>query len=147
MGGPGRKQSNDRRSSSTSFERNRIQDCQTACGRYIRLVVAAGPLPALIPMQVLKIILICAEVVMLFNLLIIVHELGHYLAARWRGLVVERFGVWFGKPIWKKEIGGVQYCLGTVPAGGVVALPQMAPMEAIEGTSETAPENMPRVSP
>jgi regulator of sigma E protease len=83
----------------------------------------------------------------LFNLLIIVHELGHFLAARWRGLVVERFGVWFGKPIWKKEIGGVEFCLGTIPAGGFVALPQMAPMEVIEGSSETARENLPPVSP
>src|SRR2546426_9792412 len=146
MRGPGRKQSNDRRSSSTSFERNRIQDCQTACGRYIRLVVAAGPLPALIPMQVLKIILICAEVVMLFNLLILVHELGHYLAARWRGLVIDRFGIWFGKPIWKKKINGVDFCLGCIPAGGYVALPQMAPMEAIEGKTESARESLPPVS-
>jgi regulator of sigma E protease len=98
-------------------------------------------------MHILKVIFILLEVLVLFNLLIIVHELGHFLAARWRGLVVERFGVWFGKPIWKKEIGGVQYCLGTIPAGGFVALPQMAPMEVIEGTSETARESLPPVSP
>ncbi|PYK59307.1 MAG: RIP metalloprotease RseP [Verrucomicrobia bacterium] len=97
-------------------------------------------------MQVLKIILICAEVVMLFNLLIIVHELGHYLAARWRGLVVERFGIWFGKPIWKKKINGVDFCLGCIPAGGYVALPQMAPMEAIEGKNEAERQNLPPVS-
>src|SRR5205823_10728469 len=96
---------------------------------------------SLIPMQVLKIILICAEVVMLFNLLIIVHELGHYLAARWRGLVIERFGIWFGKPIWKKKINGVDFCLGCIPAGGYVALPQMAPMEAIEGKNEAERQN------
>src|SRR5882672_10050844 len=65
-------------------------------------------------MHIFKVIFILLEVLVLFNLLIIVHELGHFLAARWRGLVVERFGVWFGKPIWKKEIGGVQYCLGTI---------------------------------
>jgi len=98
-------------------------------------------------MYILKVIFILLEVLVLFNLLIIVHELGHFLAARWRGLVVERFGVWFGKPIWKKEIGGVVYCLGTIPAGGFVALPQMAPMEVIEGTSETARENLPPISP
>jgi regulator of sigma E protease len=98
-------------------------------------------------MYILKVIFILLEVLVLFNLLIIVHELGHFLAARWRGLVVERFGVWFGKPIWKKEIGGVEFCLGTIPAGGFVALPQMAPMEVIEGSSETARENLPPVSP
>lgn len=79
-------------------------------------------------------------VVMIFNVIIFVHELGHFLAARWRGLQVDRFQIWFGKPIWKKTINGVQYGLGWIPAGGFVALPQMAPMESIEGgnTSETS---------
>ena len=51
----------------------------------------------------LRVIFILLEVVVLFNLLIVVHELGHFLAARWRGLFIEKFGVWFGKPIWKKN--------------------------------------------
>ena len=68
------------------------------------------------------------EVLLLFNLIIIAHELGHFLATRWRGLVGEKFGIWFGKPIWKKTIGGVEYSLGCIPAGGFVALPQLAPM-------------------
>jgi regulator of sigma E protease len=76
------------------------------------------------------------EVLLLFNLIIIAHELGHFLAARWRGLVVEKFGIWFGKPLWKKTIGGVEYSLGSIPAGGFVALPQLAPMEAVEGRSD-----------
>ena len=54
-------------------------------------------------MVILKILFIVIEVLVLFNLLIIVHELGHFLAARWRGMVVDRFGIWFGKPIWEKE--------------------------------------------
>ena len=58
--------------------------------------------------QVLRTSLIVLEVVVLFNLLIIVHELGHFLAARWRGLVIEKFGVWFGKPLWKKTVKGVE---------------------------------------
>ena len=55
---------------------------------------------------------ILIEVLLLFNLIIIAHELGHFLAARWRGLVVEKFGIWFGKPLWKKTMGGVEYSLG-----------------------------------
>ena len=88
-------------------------------------------------MTILHYIFIALEVVLLFNLLIGVHELGHFLAARWRGLKVDRFAIWFGKPIWKKKINGVEYALGWIPAGGYVALPQMATMEAIEGKSET----------
>ena len=85
---------------------------------------------------VLKFIGILLEVVLIFNLLIIVHELGHFLAAKWRGLYIEGFGIWFGKPIWKKKINGVTYSLGCIPAGGFVKLPQLAPMEALEGETD-----------
>src|SRR5512136_3145362 len=97
-------------------------------------------------MSILKVIFILLEVLLLFNLLIFVHELGHFLAARWRGLRIDRFAIWFGKPIWKKKIGGVEYALGTIPAGGYVSLPQMATMEAIEGKSERSGEPLPPIS-
>src|ERR1700716_42424 len=83
-----------------------------------------------------RIILIVFEVLIIFNLLIVVHELGHFLAARGRGLYIEKFGVWFGKPLWKKTINGVQYSLGSLPFGGFVALPQLAPMDIIEGKAD-----------
>jgi len=95
----------------------------------------------------LKFLFICLEVVLLFNLLIIVHELGHFLAARWRGLVVEKFAIWFGKPIWSKTIGGVEYRLGSIPAGGYVAIPQLAPMEVLEGPVEHDRSQLPPVKP
>ena len=82
---------------------------------------------------ILQVILLIFVVLMIFNIIIFVHELGHFLAGKWRGLQIDRFQIWFGRPIWKKEINGVQYGLGWIPAGGFVALPQMAPMEAIEG--------------
>ncbi len=92
-------------------------------------------------------LLIAVEVVFIFNLLIVVHELGHFLAARWRGLVVDEFGIWFGKPIWRRKIGDVWFSLGSVPAGGFVKLPQLAPMEAIEGDTEDRLEPLPPISP
>lgn len=97
--------------------------------------------------EILKFLFICLEVVLLFNLLIVVHELGHFLAARWRGLVVEKFAIWFGKPIWSKTIGGVEYRLGSIPAGGYVAIPQLAPMEALEGKVESDRSTLPAVKP
>src|SRR5881296_4389505 len=97
-------------------------------------------------MYILNFIFILLEVLLLFNLLIFVHELGHFLAARWRGLKIERFAVWFGKPIWQKTINGVVYCLGSIPAGGYVALPQMASMEVIEGKSEPPEQKLPPIS-
>ncbi|MBL9127844.1 MAG: PDZ domain-containing protein, partial [Verrucomicrobiales bacterium] len=98
-------------------------------------------------MEIIKVIVILLEVLLFFNLMIVVHELGHFLAARWRGLVVERFGIWFGKPIWQKKINGVWYSWGSIPFGGFVALPQLAPMEAVEGRSEFDKSQLPPITP
>ena len=95
----------------------------------------------------LKVIGILLEVVLLFNLLIVVHELGHFFAAKWRGLKVEKFAIWFGKPLWSKTIGGVEYRLGSIPAGGFVAIPQLAPMEALEGETNEKGEDLPPARP
>ena len=97
-------------------------------------------------LHIARVILIVFEVLALFNLLIIVHELGHFLAARWRGLYIEKFGVWFGKPIWKKTINGVEYSLGSLPFGGFVALPQLAPMDIIEGKADVDRAQLPKIS-
>jgi regulator of sigma E protease len=96
--------------------------------------------------NILNFIFILLEVVLLFNLLIVVHEVGHFLAAKWRGLVIEGFGIWFGKPLWQKKIGGVNYSLGSIPAGGFVKLPQLMD-SAIEGESEFAGRELPRLKP
>ncbi len=96
--------------------------------------------------SVLKFIGICIEVLLIFNLLIFVHELGHFLAAKWRGLHVQEFALWFGKPLWRKKIGGVWYAINSIPAGGYVKLPQMAPMEAIEGESDIPRDQLKDIS-
>lgn len=80
-------------------------------------------------------------VILFFNLMIFVHELGHFLAGKWRGAYIDRFQIWFGKPIWQKKIGGVQWGVGWIPAGGFVSLPQMEDMEKIEGTADV-PSNL-----
>ncbi len=97
-------------------------------------------------LHALRILFILLEVIVLFNLLIVVHEIGHFLAARWRGLVIEKFGIWFGKPLWKKTVNGVQYSLGSLPFGGFVALPQLAPMDIIEGETDVDRAKLPPIS-
>jgi regulator of sigma E protease len=98
-------------------------------------------------LNILRVGLIVVEVLLIFNLLIIVHELGHFLAARWRGLHVDKFGVWFGRPILKRTIGGVEFSLGWIPAGGFVLLPQMATMEAVEGKAGVSGSDLPPIKP
>src|SRR5216117_2003373 len=97
-------------------------------------------------LHITRVLFILLEVLVLFNLLIVVHEVGHFLAARWRGLYIEKFGIWFGKPIWKKTINGVQYSLGSLPFGGFVALPQLAPMDIIEGKADMDRARLPKIS-
>ena len=101
---------------------------------------------AMLP-KILNTALILIEVLLIFNLLIVVHELGHFLAARWRGLVIDEFGIWFGKPVWRKKLGSVWFSLGSIPAGGFVKLPQLAPMDAIEGDTEEREAPLPPISP
>src|ERR1043166_1479788 len=97
-------------------------------------------------LHIARVLFILLEVLILFNLLIVVHELGHFRAARWRGLYIEKFGIWFGKPLWKKTINGVQYSLGSIPFGGFVALPQLAPMDVIEGKADVDRARLPKIS-
>ncbi len=96
--------------------------------------------------DIIRVIIIAIEVLLVFNFMILIHEWGHFLAARWRGLHIEKFQIWFGKPLWSKTINGVQYGLGSIPAGGFVALPQMAPMDAIEGGMDN-PKPLPSITP
>jgi regulator of sigma E protease len=98
-------------------------------------------------LNILRVGLIVFEVLLIFNLLIIVHELGHFLAARWRGLHVDKFGVWFGRPILRRTVGGVEFSLGWIPAGGFVLLPQMATMEAVEGKAGVSGSDLPPIKP
>lgn len=78
-------------------------------------------------------------VVLLFSLAIFVHELGHYLAARRLGLVIDTFAIGFGPALWKRKIGGTVYKICLIPFGGYVALPQLDPagMEVVQGDNAT----------
>jgi regulator of sigma E protease len=80
-----------------------------------------------------------AIVAVLFGLTIFVHELGHYLVARWCGLVVETFSIGFGPALWKRKINGIVYKIGWIPFGGYVALPQLDPagMSLVQGSGES----------
>ena len=85
-------------------------------------------------------------IILFFGGSIFVHELGHFIAARRRGVKVTRFSIGFGPAIWsRKAADGVEYRLAWIPLGGYVALPQLADLAAIEGESETT-EPLPPLS-
>ncbi|MSU69461.1 MAG: RIP metalloprotease RseP [Opitutaceae bacterium] len=86
-------------------------------------------------------------IVVFFGGSIFVHELGHFLAARRRGVHVARFSIGFGPAIWSR-VGrdGVEYRLSWIPFGGYVALPQLADLSGIEGESNVNVHRLPPVS-
>lgn len=86
-------------------------------------------------------------VVLFFGGSIFVHELGHFLAARRRGVVVERFSIGFGPAIWSRRgKDGVEYRIAWFPLGGYVLLPQLADLGALEGESNLNASKLPPVS-
>lgn len=59
-------------------------------------------------------------VLILLSLLIVVHEAGHLLAARWAGIPVAEFSVGLGPKLWTRRRRGVEYALRALPLGGFV---------------------------
>lgn len=60
--------------------------------------------------------------IILLGLLIFVHELGHFLVAKYFGVRVETFSLGFGKKIFKYKRGDTEYCISLFPLGGYVKM-------------------------
>jgi len=95
----------------------------------------------------LTIIYTLAIVILLLGATIFVHELGHYLVARWCGMVVDVFSIGFGHAIWKRKVGDITYKIGWIPFGGYVALPQMDPTHSAAATGEKEQRQLPPAAP
>ena len=72
---------------------------------------------------------------------IFIHELGHFLAARQRGLIITRFSIGFGPKLFGWTRNGVEYRLSAIPFGGYVALPQLSDMGRLEGNESRETED------
>lgn len=83
-------------------------------------------------METLITVLAIAACVLLFSFAIFIHEFGHFLAARWRGLRVDAFSIGFGPVLWRKNFRGVEWRISAIPFGGYVAIPDVDP----EGTAK-----------
>lgn len=64
------------------------------------------------------------------SVLIVVHEAGHYLAARRFGMGVERFSIGFGPVLFAFRRGDTEFAISALPLGGYVKIAGMAPGEA-----------------
>ena len=60
--------------------------------------------------------------ILIFGILIAIHEFGHFTAAKACGVRVEEFAIGMGPVLWKKQKGETQYSLRAVPLGGFCAM-------------------------
>ena len=60
--------------------------------------------------------------ILIFGVLIAVHELGHFLAAKACGVTVNEFSIGMGPALWKKQKGETLYALRAIPCGGFCAM-------------------------
>lgn len=67
-------------------------------------------------------ILTLAVSVLVFGIVIFIHELGHYLAAKSCGIRVLEFSIGMGPAVWQKEKDGTRYSLRLLPVGGYVSM-------------------------
>ena len=63
--------------------------------------------------------------------LVVLHELGHFFAAKAVGMRVEKLYLGFGKPLWKVQRGETEYGIGAIPAGGYAKITGMNPEEEL----------------
>ena len=55
--------------------------------------------------------------IIVFGLVVFVHELGHFIAAKLTGVYAPRFSIGFGPSLWKRRLGETEYVLAALPLG------------------------------
>ncbi len=82
-------------------------------------------------------------VILLLAVLIFVHELGHFLAARLQGIYANRFSIGFGPILWKYQGEQTEYALRALPLGGFVGFPDDDPESTIPQNDPNLLKNRP----
>jgi regulator of sigma E protease len=70
------------------------------------------------------------------GVLVFVHELGHFLLARWNGVRVLTFSLGFGPKLLKVVRGGTEYCISAIPLGGYVKMAGETPDDPRQGAPD-----------
>jgi membrane-associated protease RseP (regulator of RpoE activity) len=83
------------------------------------------------------------QVILVLALLIFVHELGHFLAARLQGIYANRFSIGFGPTLWKYQGKQTEYALRALPLGGFVGFPDDDPDSDIPKNDPNLMRNRP----
>lgn len=79
--------------------------------------------------EVIILVLTIAAAVFVFGLIVLVHELGHFITAKFTGMRVDEFAIGFGPQIFKRKLGETVYSLRAIPLGGFNDIAGMDPTE------------------
>lgn len=74
--------------------------------------------------------------VFVIGILIFVHELGHFIAAKRKGVRVEKFSLGFGPEVISRKIGNTRYIISLIPLGGYVKMAGDNPGEELKGAPD-----------
>lgn len=93
-------------------------------------------------MDILGTVWFCLLAALGFGFVIFIHELGHFLFAKWAGVRVDRFSIGFGPVILRRQIGETEYALSLLPLGGYVKMlgQEDTPTE-VTGEAKTNPRS------
>ena len=82
--------------------------------------------------------------VLALGVLVIIHEAGHFVAARMGGMRVSRFSVGFGPALFASRRGGTEFRVGAIPFGGYVQIDGMHPEDGTDPSRPDSFANRPR---
>ncbi len=82
--------------------------------------------------------------VFVLGVLVLLHEAGHFLAARAVGAQVDVFSIGFGKRLWGVQRGGTDYRISLIPLGGYVRVVGLGPDEGTDAEQAAEEELLPR---
>ena len=77
-----------------------------------------------------------ASMAVVLGIMILVHEFGHYAAAKWFGVRVDVFSIGFGKRLTGFRRGGTDYRISALPLGGYVKMAGESPLESRSGAAD-----------
>lgn len=77
-----------------------------------------------------------AAFLFVLGVLVFIHELGHFLLARWNGVRVLTFSLGFGPKLLKMQRGDTEYCISAIPLGGYVKMAGETPDDPHTGADD-----------
>jgi regulator of sigma E protease len=85
-------------------------------------------------------VMTAVNLILILSALVVAHELGHFLVAKWCGMNVEDFSLFFGPRIWRiGKFNGTEYNIRSIPLGGYVKIAGMEPDDLVQGAALLRP--------